>query len=159
MVFLLIVVGGIVRVSDSGLGCGAGGSGTQGWPLCGGRVVPLIDTEMIVEYSHRILAATVTVMVAALALIAWRRHRSDKVLVRTSLAALGLILVQASLGGLTVEKGLKEELVAIHLGVAMLQIGLILLLARLSRPAAERRPPSELPGATRSIRAVAVAPR
>ena len=99
MVFLLIVVGGIVRVSDSGLGCGAGGSGTQGWPLCGGRVVPLIDTEMIVEYSHRILAATVTVMVAALALIAWRRHRSDKVLVRTSLAALALILVQASLGG------------------------------------------------------------
>ncbi len=64
MMFLLIIVGGIVRVSDSGLGCGPGGSGTEGWPLCGGRVVPLIDTQMIVEYSHRILATIVTVMVA-----------------------------------------------------------------------------------------------
>ena len=34
MMFLLIVVGGVVRVSDSGLGCGAEGSGTDGWPLC-----------------------------------------------------------------------------------------------------------------------------
>ena len=47
-----------MRISDSGLGCGAAGSGTEGWPLCGGRVVPLIDTNMIVEYSHRILAGS-----------------------------------------------------------------------------------------------------
>jgi heme A synthase len=156
MVFLLIVVGGIVRVSDSGLGCGAKGSGTQGWPLCGGRVVPIVDTHMVVEYTHRFLAATVTVMVASLALFAWRRHRTNRALVRTSIAAFVLIIVQASLGGLTVEKGLKEELVATHLGVAMLQIGLILLIARLSRPVEERRPASERPGTTRAIRTLAV---
>ena len=40
--FLLIVVGGIVRVSESGLGCGPGGSGTEGWPLCNGEAVPLL---------------------------------------------------------------------------------------------------------------------
>src|SRR5687767_8623287 len=34
--FLLVVVGGIVRVSESGLGCGPAGSGTHGWPLCDG---------------------------------------------------------------------------------------------------------------------------
>ncbi len=38
--FLLIVLGGLVRVSDSGLGCGPGGSGFHGWPLCQGDVVP-----------------------------------------------------------------------------------------------------------------------
>ena len=38
--FALIVLGGVVRVSDSGLGCGAAGSGTHGWPLCGGRFLP-----------------------------------------------------------------------------------------------------------------------
>ena len=38
LTFALIVVGGVVRISDSGLGCGAAGSGTEGWPLCGGRV-------------------------------------------------------------------------------------------------------------------------
>ena len=57
LTFVLVIVGGVVRISDSGLGCGAEGAGTDGWPLCGGRVVPLIDTNMIIEYSHRILAA------------------------------------------------------------------------------------------------------
>src|SRR5437764_158107 len=37
--FLLIVVGCIVRVSDSGLGCGPGGAGLQGWPLGPGGAV------------------------------------------------------------------------------------------------------------------------
>ena len=58
--FLLIIVGGIVRVSDSGLGCGAGGSGTKGWPLCGGDVIPLVgDENTLIEFSHRLLAAIV----------------------------------------------------------------------------------------------------
>src|SRR4051795_7495326 len=124
--FALIVIGGVVRISDSGLGCGAEGSGTHGWPLCGGRVVPLIDVNMIVEYTHRIVAATVTVLIGALVVLAWRRYRSDQRLFRVCVAALGLIVFQAALGGLTVEKGLKEELVATHLGIAMLQIGLLL---------------------------------
>ena len=45
-------------------------------------MVPLIDTNMIVEYSHRILAAIVTVMVALLALFAWRQQRDNRPLVR-----------------------------------------------------------------------------
>src|SRR6478672_2508013 len=100
--FALIVIGGVVRISDSGLGCGAEGSGTKGWPLCGGRVLPLVNVNMIVEYSHRILAATVTILIASLVVIAWRRYRSDERLFRFCLAALGLIVFQALLGGLTV---------------------------------------------------------
>lgn len=158
LTFALIIVGGVVRISDSGLGCGAGGSGTKGWPLCGGRVVPLINTNMIIEYSHRILAATVTVLIGLLVYLAWSRYRSDRRLFRTSLAALGLILFQATLGGLTVEKGLKEELVAAHLGVAMLQIGLLMFLARLSSlPATGAGNPTvDGPGATRAIRTLSI---
>src|SRR4051794_23319308 len=88
MVFLLIVVGGIVRVSDSGLGCGAEGTGPPGGPLCGGRVVPAIAPHRVVEYPPRFLAATVTVMVGALAFFAGRRQRDNRALVRTSLGAL-----------------------------------------------------------------------
>jgi heme A synthase len=159
LTFLLIIVGGIVRISDSGLGCGPEGSGTEGWPLCGGRVVPLIDANMIVEYTHRILAATVTVLIAALVVIAWRRYRSDRLLLRSSLAAFGLILFQAALGGLTVEKGLKEELVAAHLGVAMLQIGLLLYIARLGVLRGGDRARGLLavrPSATRGVKTLAV---
>src|SRR5688572_12555541 len=70
----LVVVGGIVRVSDSGLGCGPAGSGAEGWPLCGGRVIPLVDTNMIIEYAHRVLAGALTIVIAALALMARRRR-------------------------------------------------------------------------------------
>src|SRR5919198_3663589 len=71
--FALIVIGGFVRVSDSGLGCGAAGSGTEGWPLCGGRVLPLLQTNAIVEFSHRMAATIVVVLIAALVLMAYRR--------------------------------------------------------------------------------------
>jgi len=149
LTFTLIVVGGAVRISDSGLGCGPAGSGTEGWPLCGGGVLPAIDTNMIVEYTHRILAAAVTILIAYLVWTAWRHRRSERLLVRVSFAALGLILVQAALGGLTVEEGLKQELVATHLGVAMVQIALVMLMGRIGGP----DPITTLkPGGTRAIR-------
>lgn len=138
LTFALVVVGGIVRVSDSGLGCGPGGSGTQGWPLCGGRVIPLVDTNMIIEYTHRLLAGSLTVVIAALAVLSWRRHREHRALVRFSVAALALVVFQAALGGLTVEKGLKEELVAAHLGIAMLQLSLLMVVAYLARGVGSR---------------------
>ena len=65
--FLLIVVGGIVRVSDSGLGCGPGGSGFHGWPFCNGDVVPGLSVHSVIEYTHRALAGSVTILMLALA--------------------------------------------------------------------------------------------
>jgi heme A synthase len=150
--FLLILVGGVVRVSDSGLGCGPAGSGTRGWPLCGGRLVPFVDTHAIVEYSHRILAAVVTLAIVALAVFALRRLKDRPWLVRGSIAAVGLVVFQAVLGGLTVEKNLHDMLVAAHLGTAMLLLGLLLSLVH--GAAAERR--AQGPQGTRPVRAVAI---
>jgi cytochrome c oxidase assembly protein subunit 15 len=134
--FALVLVGGVVRVSDSGLGCGPGGSGAEGWPLCGGRVIPLVDANMIVEYAHRLLAGSLAIVIAVLALLTWR-SRTHPALQRASLAAFGLVIFQAALGGLTVEKGLKEELVAAHLGVAMVQLALLMLVAHLARTSSD----------------------
>ena len=157
LTFALVIVGGVVRISDSGLGCGPAGSGTEGWPLCGGRVIPLVDANMIVEYSHRILAATVTGLIAALVWITRRRMPERRALVRLSTAAFGLILAQAALGGLTVENGLKEELVATHLGIAMLQIGLLIAIAFLARSSSRDPRRRAVPVASRGIRALSVA--
>ena len=55
-------------------------------------------------------------LIAVLAWRALRRLRSHTWLVRGSIAAGVLVLLQAALGGLTVEKGLEEELVAAHPG-------------------------------------------
>jgi heme A synthase len=134
--FVLIVVGGIVRVSDSGLGCGEAGSGTEGWPLCGGQVIPLIgDEQRIVEFTHRALAGVVAVMIALLAWQAYRSLRGLRWPLRGSIAGVVLVLAQAGLGGLTVEHNLEDELVAAHLGLAMLLIGLLLWLAVRARAA------------------------
>jgi heme A synthase len=130
--FVLIIVGGVVRVSDSGLGCGPGGSGLHGWPFCKGNVVPGVDLNSVIEYTHRALAGAVSIMILALVVLAWRRHREY---LGITLALLILILAQAALGGATVEDNLEPGYVAAHLGLAMLLLGGLLYLWRMSSDA------------------------
>ena len=84
-----MIVGGIVRVSDSGLGCGPAGSGLDGWPFCNGDVVPGVNLNSIIEFSHRTLAGAVGIMMIALAVLAWRSYRSNTGLVRATIASVG----------------------------------------------------------------------
>jgi heme A synthase len=130
--FVLILVGGVVRVSDSGLGCGPAGSGFHGWPFCNGDVVPGVDLNSIVEYTHRVLAVVVGFMMLALVVLAWRRYREYRVVTGVLLV---LVAAQGALGGLTVEENLEEAYVAAHLGLAMLLLGLLLYLWRSLRGA------------------------
>jgi heme A synthase len=151
--FVLIVVGGVVRITDSGLGCGPAGSGVEGWPLCGGRALPLIQEKAVIEFTHRLLASIVTVLVL---LCVWQARKLpyDRFLRRGTIAAALLVLAQAALGGLTVENNLHEYLVAAHLGLAMLFGGLLLTLLWAAR---HRRPdaPPRLEG--RGLRPLAIA--
>jgi heme A synthase len=132
--FLLIVLGGVVRVSGSGLGCGAAGSGFHGWPLCEGDVLPGLDLNSVIEYAHRALAMVVGLMMLALAVWAWRRFRSSRGIVLASTAAVVLVAAQGLLGGATVEEGLDEGLVAAHLGLAVVLLGLLVYIWRASGP-------------------------
>lgn len=144
--FALIVIGGIVRVSDSGLGCGPAGSGTHGWPLCDGNVIPLVGGSTMVEFTHRVVAGLVAVLIALLVWRAWRTMRDRPWLVRGSIASLLLVLVQAGLGGLTVEHNLHSTLVAIHLGVAMVLLAILLAMYRAAADDPEPAPASATPG-------------
>jgi heme a synthase len=134
LTFLLIVIGGIVRVSDSGLGCGPADSGFHGWPFCNGDVVPGVDLNSIIEYTHRVVAGVVGLMMLALAVLAWRHHREHRTLVRVSIAGFVLVAAQGALGGVVVEENLEEELVAAHLGLAMLLLAVLYWIWRASRP-------------------------
>ena len=145
--FALIILGGVVRVSDSGLGCGPAGSGFHGWPFCNGDVVPGVDLNSIVEYAHRALAIVVGFMILSLFVLAWRRHRQ---LLPVTGALLALVIAQGALGGATVEENLEEAYVAAHLGLAMLLLGLLLYLWRRVNAV-----PTENPGT--GLRALSIA--
>jgi heme A synthase len=151
--FLLIIVGGIVRVSDSGLGCGPGGSGFHGWPFCNGDVVPGLNLNSVIEYSHRALAGIVGIMMLTLFVLAWRRYRSNRALLWVTGALLLSVVAQAVLGGATVEENLEEAFVAAHLCLAMLLLGGLLWVMRATKPETIGAPPA--PGG-RGMRPLAI---
>src|SRR5690349_9868903 len=134
--YALIVLGGVVRITGSGLGCG------NHWPLCNGRLLPPLDLPTIIEYGHRLVAAAVTVLVVALAVTsAWERReagngkRETWVLGRAPYLALGLLVVQVTLGAITVKLDLPPWTIILHFGTAML-----LFAALLSAPSASMTP-------------------
>ncbi|MFL5886588.1 MAG: COX15/CtaA family protein [Thermoleophilaceae bacterium] len=132
--FVLIVLGGVVRVSDSGLGCGPGGSGLHGWPFCRGNVIPGVSLHTWIEYAHRTVASLVAILMIVLAVQAWRKYRTHRGIVKAAVAAALLVVAQGLLGALTVEHDLNEGLVAAHLGIAMLLLALTIYIWRASRP-------------------------
>jgi len=83
--------------------------------------VPL--TNALIEYSHRLTASAVFVLVALLAVVAWRRYRGVKRVIIPATLSIGLWLFQAVLGGLVVRYGLTPWLVTAHLAVANLFLG------------------------------------
>ena len=103
--FAHLVFGGIVRISGSGMGCG------DHWPKCHGRWFPPMErTDLIVEVSHRYLAAFLILSIAALVATAWRRRRDPGVggpggVLRASVAALAVVVSTALLGAVTVVLG------------------------------------------------------
>jgi heme A synthase len=138
--FLLVIVGGVVRLVDAGLGCGPEASGLSGWPLCDGQLVPNVDTHSIVEYTHRILAAIVVIL---LLMVMWRTirdFRDHPTLKWWALGAVMLVLGQAVLGGFTVEYGLHAGFVAAHLGTAMLLLAILAIIYSTAGPKREGDP-------------------
>src|SRR5688572_8663985 len=115
--YLLIVVGAIVRITGSGMGCG------DHWPLCNGHLFPpLDDIATVIEWTHRLLAAVVSIPVAALAVYAWWLRRTPSADRRPpSVAAywaLGLLIPQALLGAITVKLELPHWTVVLHFMMA-----------------------------------------
>ena len=132
--YLLVLLGGLVRITGAGLAC-------PDWPLCHGRLVPPLEGLVLIEYGHRLLAASVSVLVLLTAALAFRVRRSVPGSGRLAIAALALVAVQIVLGGLTVKLQLTPGLVATHLGVAMLFFaGLLAQAANAVQPAGAAAP-------------------
>jgi cytochrome c oxidase assembly protein subunit 15 len=109
----IVVTGGIVRLTGSGLGCPT-------WPSCtDGSYVPTAEYAQhgVIEFSNRMLTFVLTVVVLATLLAVLRSARRD--LTTLALAAFLGIPAQAVLGGITVLTGLNPWTVAAHFLVSM----------------------------------------
>jgi heme o synthase len=117
----LIVLGGIVRITGSGMGCG------DHWPRCDGEWFPPLDLPTLIESSHRWVAALVSILVFAVAAMALRQHRSQPALRNPALLGALLLVVQILLGAITVKLVLPPWVVITHFANAMLLLAALLV--------------------------------
>ena len=137
--FVLIAVGGLVRATDSGLGC-------PDWPLCFGDWIPPADLNAWIEHTHRLVAAVfVGPLVGTVALITLFSHRRrDTPMLAAAVVGGVLVIVQSLLGAAVVLQGLAAELVTAHLGMALTVLAATIFIADRATngpmPAAHVRP-------------------
>ena len=115
---VLITMGGVVRVTESGLGC-------PDWPLCYGQIIPPMEFHTLIEYSHRLLANVVSIFVLALLAVAAIKYRQVPRVLRTAILITLLLGLQVGLGAWTVLAELPPEVVTAHLAVAQAILSLL----------------------------------
>jgi cytochrome c oxidase assembly protein subunit 15 len=122
----IVVTGGVVRLTGSGLGCPT-------WPRCTDQsFVPhrAMGVHSAIEFGNRMLTFVVAAVAIATFLLAWRYGR-PAVLRLAFLLALG-VPSQAVIGGITVLTDLNPWIVSFHLLVSLAMVGLaVTLLKRL----------------------------
>src|SRR5687767_14932338 len=122
LMFLVVVWGGIVRVTGSGLGC-------PDWPLCHGQFLPGLDPQTRIEWFHRFIAIAGGLCLAALGAVTIVRYRQHRRTLAFVVAAGVLYLVQALLGAIVVLLELPHTWVTAHLANAEILLAVLTVLA------------------------------
>ena len=123
LAFGLIVLGGVVRITGSGMGCG------DHWPRCNGEWFPPLDLPTLIEIGHRWVAALVSLLVLAVAAVAWTRHRTEPRLRTPAILAAIVLVAQVLLGAVTVKLELPPWVIITHLANAMVLLAILVVVA------------------------------
>jgi cytochrome c oxidase assembly protein subunit 15 len=110
--FILIVAGALVTSNGAGLAA-------PDWPLSWGKVFPPMVGNLFYEHGHRLIASSVGLLTIILNVWLWRSERRLWVR-RLGLIALGVVIAQGLLGGLTVKLMLPVWVSSAHACLAQL---------------------------------------
>ena len=137
----IVVTGGVVRLTGSGLGCPT-------WPRCTEESFTphgAYDIHSAIEFGNRLLTYVLAAIAVATFVAAWQSRRRD---LRALALVIGLgIPAQAVIGGITVLTDLNPWIVSLHLMCSMAIVGVaVLLLQRIHHPAPAVRPRGPLLG-------------
>ncbi len=147
MVFLVILAGGVVRTTQSGMGC-------HDWPKCFGRWIPPTSADELppdfekylrkqeidhtfnvyhtwVEYINRLLGALLGLLAVVQAAWAFSYRKRYGRVFRWSLLFLVLVILTGLFGAIVVKLNLAHFSVSVHLlfAILLLQVQLLLLMA------------------------------
>jgi cytochrome c oxidase assembly protein subunit 15 len=124
--FLLLIAGALVTSNDAGLS-------VPTWPLAWGSVTPPMVGGIVYEWSHRVIAASVGFL--TIILTAWLWMAEKRSWVRwLGLAALGGVIAQGILGGLTVRMFQPPAVSAAHATLAQLFFSTVVAIAFFTSP-------------------------
>lgn len=142
----IVLTGGAVRLTDSGLGCST-------WPRCTDQSFTphgALTFHAAVEFGNRMMSFVVAVVTIAAIWAALRARPADRRVLRLAVTVLLGVIVQAVVGGITVLTGLNSWVVGFHMLVSMWLVSVSTVLVwragRAARPWApelDRRTPEE----------------
>ena len=134
MTYLLIFIGGLVRVSGAGMGC-------PDWPKCFGRWIPptnlgqlpdYIDPSKFnivlawIEYSNRLFGALVGVTITLTMIFMFKDYRNEIRIRNAVISAFILTLVEGWLGAVLVKTVLNPVTITLHLLFALIIVMLLI---------------------------------
>lgn len=160
--YLLILMGGLVRVSGAGLGC-------PDWPHCFGRWIPPTSVDQLppdvdpeqfnfrlawTEYINRLFGVIVGLLIAATAILAIKYHRHTPRLLYPSVAAALLVAFQGWQGSQVVATALRPIVVSAHMVLALI---IVILMTYVTHQSYAGRATESSPGLPSSIRRLVMA--
>jgi heme a synthase len=132
---LLIVTGGAVRLTGSGLGCPT-------WPRCTDASwtnTPEMGIHGYIEFGNRLLTFLLVAIAVLTFLAVWRLRDRHPSFLRIAVAIGLVIILQAVVGGITVRTGLNPWVVGVHFVVSAVLIALAAVLVDRTRRASLER--------------------
>lgn len=112
---LIVLFGGIVRVTASGLGCPT-------WPACDATSLtpsPELGIHGIIEFANRLFTGAIVVAVGWVIVAARLQKPRDRSITRLAWSQFWLVVANALAGGVTVLTGLNPWVVALHFMMAV----------------------------------------